>query len=96
MLDVESESAWEILAENVLELAGRGESSLVFVKSKHETRRGAQLLSQRMTSDAADKAISELRALEPTCSRNALIETLQNGVAFPSWITGLWDSKGKN
>ena len=82
LLDVRSESAWEVLTENVKAFAARNESCLIFVKAKHESRRGAELLARRVDGAAASEAIAALRKLEPTRSRDSLIETLNTGVAF--------------
>jgi helicase len=59
------ESAWEALTQNVCAFAGRGESCLVFVKAKHESRRGAELLAEHLDLPPAHEAIEALRALEP-------------------------------
>lgn len=82
MEDAPGETAWEILTRNVARLAAQGESTLIFVKAKHESRRGAELLADRLRLPAADEAIAALRRREPTRSRDALIETLGAGVAF--------------
>lgn len=82
MADVHSDSAWEILSENVCLMAERGETCLVFVKSRHESRRGAELLAQRIHGEAAAEAIDALRECEPTRSRDCLMETLAQGVGF--------------
>jgi helicase len=52
------------------------------VKTRHESRRGAELLAARVNLAAAAHAIEALRALEPTHSREALLQTLASGVAF--------------
>ncbi|MCP4645649.1 MAG: DEAD/DEAH box helicase, partial [bacterium] len=77
-----SESPWEILTENLCELAGRGESCLVFVKARYESRRGAELLADRVDLPPAEDALDALRQLEPTHSRDTLLQTLAHGVAF--------------
>jgi helicase len=82
MVDIHSESSWEILTENLSTLVDRGESSLVFVKARYESRRGAELLAQRIHQPAASDAIEALQALEATHSRDVLINTLNHGVAF--------------
>jgi len=78
----DSESSWEILAENVCAFAGAGETCVVFVKAKYESRRGAELLGQRVGLSPATETIELLRDLEATRSRDCLIETLGAGVAF--------------
>lgn len=82
LLDVRSESPWEILTENLCVLARQGEPCLVFVKAKHESRHGAELLSRRVDLAPAEETTAALRALEPTHSRDALLEALKCGVAF--------------
>ncbi|MEI7529650.1 MAG: helicase-related protein, partial [Elusimicrobiota bacterium] len=62
--------------------AERGESCLVFVKAKQESRRAAEVLSQRVSLPAAQETIETLRGLESTRSRNGLLDTCSNGVAF--------------
>ena len=82
LAEVVSNSPWEVLTHNVCAFAGRGESCLIFVKAKHESRRGAELLAMRVDLPAATEALDALRPLEPTRSRDALLETLAHGVAF--------------
>jgi len=82
LVDFHSDSIWDILAQNVCRFASEGESSLVFVKAKHESRRGAELLAERIAQPAASRAIERLRSIEGTRCRDALLETLATGVAF--------------
>lgn len=82
LVNAYSDSAWETLMQNAREFAGRGESCLVFVKARHESRRGAELLAQEVQLPAATGAIERLRELETTHSREILLETLSHGVAF--------------
>lgn len=82
LVPLHSDSAGEILAENLCAFVDRGESCLVFVKARKESRRAAELIAQRVRRAAAEHAIEELRGLEPTHSRDALLDTLNNGVAF--------------
>ncbi len=82
LVDACSDSSWETLTQNLAVLAGRGEACLVFVKAKHESRRGAELLAGRTELPAATEAIASLRILESTRSRSALLQTLAHGVAF--------------
>lgn len=77
-----SDSPWEILTENVALLARQGESSLIFVKAKHEARRGAAMLAERITLPRAAKAMERLGDLERTRARDYLLETLHHGIAF--------------
>lgn len=75
-------SAWETLMENVGAFTTQEEPCLIFVKAKHESRRGAELLAQRLALPAAEHTIARLQALENTHSRDKLLETLANGIAF--------------
>lgn len=78
----DQESPWEIVAQNLRAFVANGEATLLFVKSKHEARRGAEGLAARLNQPAATTVLEKLHALEPTRSRNALLQTLQQGVAF--------------
>jgi len=82
LLEAPSDSPWEILRENVRMLAERGESCLIFVKDKHESRRGAERLARQVNLPAAAEAIEALRRIEATHSRDTLLDTLNTGVAF--------------
>ncbi|NUM56132.1 MAG: DEAD/DEAH box helicase [Candidatus Hydrogenedentes bacterium] len=82
LVHVHSDSSWEVLTENIRAFAERGESCLVFVKSKHESRRGAELMAGRVDIAPAAAAIDALRKFEATHSRDSLVETLSAGVAF--------------
>ena len=82
LIDAASDSAWEQLTQNVCLFARRNEPCLIFVKARHESRRGAELLAGRVELPAARQTMDALRALEPTRSRNTLLNTLANGVAF--------------
>src|SRR5690606_31298579 len=59
-----------------------GETCLVFVKSRRESRAAAEILSHRVQEPSAARALEELRDLEATRSRDILLQTLANGVAF--------------
>jgi helicase len=82
LADVQSDSVWEILTETLAGFVSRGESCLVFVKARHEARRGAELLGMRLRLPSADGAIDALRKLEATHARDTLMDTLSNGVGF--------------
>ncbi|MBI1319718.1 MAG: DEAD/DEAH box helicase [Candidatus Hydrogenedens sp.] len=82
LVEADEESSWEILTQNLCTFAERGESCLVFVKAKHESRRYAEQLAGRIDLPPATEAIEALRALEPTRSRDCLLHTLAHGVAF--------------
>jgi len=75
-------SAWEILMENTGVFAAQDEPCLIFVKTKHESRKGAELLAEHVSLSAAEHAIEKLRDLGDTHSRDKLLATLNNGVAF--------------
>ncbi len=80
--DAESESVWDLVTQNLLAFVERGESCLVFVKARRESRLGAERLAERLDRPAAAEAIEALRGLEPTHSRECLLNTLNSGVAF--------------
>ena len=82
LADTHAESYWEILTANVCALVEQGETCLVFVKAKHEARRGAESLARHVPLARAAEAIAELRSLEPTRSRECLLNALNSGVAF--------------
>ncbi|HOZ48917.1 MAG TPA: DEAD/DEAH box helicase [Candidatus Hydrogenedentes bacterium] len=77
-----SDAPSEVIAENVHRFVEQGEPCLIFVKSKHESRHGAELLAEQLSQPAAVNAIEALRKLEATRSRDALIRTLNSAVAF--------------
>ncbi len=77
-----SDSPWQILTENLTAYVARDEPCLIFVKDKHESRRGASLLAERLDLPPATAAIEALRGLEPTHSRDMLLDVLNQGVAF--------------
>ena len=84
LVDAHSESTWEVLTQNVSAFVEKDETCLVFVKSKHEALRGAQLLAERLDRPAACEALAELEGLEATCARETLQTTLNSGVGFHS------------
>ena len=63
-------------------LAGCGEQSLVFLPDKDSTRRLAVRLYDETDLSPAQKAMEELKLLEETNSRDALLEVLEGGIAF--------------
>jgi len=73
---------WGNLHASVIALAERGEQSLVFVKGKAESRRGAQEIAESLPSRPVQEAIEELRGMESTRSKRLLVECLDHGVAF--------------
>lgn len=78
----DTESIWDSIEANVRVFAERGESCLVFVKAKEESRRGAERLAEGLHLSPVGVALDTLRALEATRSRDGLLETLSAGVAF--------------
>ncbi|MEX2016082.1 MAG: DEAD/DEAH box helicase, partial [Candidatus Hydrogenedentales bacterium] len=72
----------QVLEENVERMVERGETCLLFVKSKHEARQTALRLSRRLEEAPARDALEELARCERTRSRDWLEQTLQAGVAF--------------
>jgi helicase len=80
--DAHTESRTEQLRDAVCELADRGEACLVFMKSKHECRSAALTLARSLSLPPANDAMELLQECEATHSRDALIETLEHGVAF--------------
>lgn len=77
-----AESTAEMVVENVCAFAERGETCLVFVKAKEESRRFAETVAQRLDNVSAPDATAALNQLEPTRSRDCLLNTIQHGVAF--------------
>jgi helicase len=73
---------WGNLHASVVALAERGEQSIVFVKGKAESRRGAQEIAESLPSRPVQGAIDELDRMEPTRSQRLLVECLERGVAF--------------
>ncbi|HNR31281.1 MAG TPA: DEAD/DEAH box helicase [Candidatus Hydrogenedentes bacterium] len=82
LIDAGDGSAWEQLTQNVRAFASAGEACLIFVKARHESRRGAESLAGRLDLPPAKRTIEALRKLEATRSRTALLETLSGGAAF--------------
>jgi len=82
LIDGPSDSPWETVMENVRAFVEQDEACLIFVKAKHESRRGAELLADRVSHPAAEDVIEALGRLEPTRSRDGLMRTLGSGVAF--------------
>ncbi len=82
LLEIDHESPWEILSHTARYLAEQNETCLIFVKSKHESRRTAEHLATQLDLPAAQNTLEELRTLEPTRCRNSLLHSLNTGVAF--------------
>ncbi len=75
-------SSWGSLVATVTALAQRAEQSLVFVKGRAESRRGALDLAKSLPCAPAQRAIEELGTMEHTRSEQLLIECLEHGAAF--------------
>jgi helicase len=75
-------TSWGHLCASLVALAERDEQSLVFVKGRAESRRGACDLAESLPCVPAQTAIEELDAMEHTQSKQLLIECLEHGVAF--------------
>ena len=75
-------SSWGSLVATVTALAQRDEQSLVFVKGRAESRRGALDLAESLPCAPAQRAVEELGAMEHTRSRQLLAECLDHGAAF--------------
>lgn len=82
LCDGGTESAEEAALLNLVAFAERGERSLVFVRAKHDTRRGADRIAAHMDLPPATTALEALQALEPSRSRDELCAVLAHGVAF--------------
>ncbi|MFC1734608.1 DEAD/DEAH box helicase, partial [Candidatus Hydrogenedentota bacterium] len=73
---------WEFLKNALKELSDKGEQSIIFVKSRGETRKGASILAEELGLDPARNAMTELTGLEPTHTTEQLQDTFSSGVAF--------------
>src|SRR6476469_2022188 len=80
--DFRSEKREELLLAAVEELVRRGEQVLAFVPDRATTVLFARLLAQRLTPVAAGAAVEELRQLEETHAREALLGVVASAIAF--------------
>lgn len=78
----DADSTWEALCDTLSLFVEQGEPSLVFVKARHESRRGARQLAERLSAPPATDTLEHMRRLEASHSRDALLHTLAGGVAF--------------
>src|SRR5690606_35276294 len=78
----DKENPQQVLEENVVLMAERGETCLLFVKSKHEARQAGMRLAERLEEAPARDALDELARCERTRSRAWRDKTLHAGVAF--------------
>ena len=79
---VEENSSQETLFTNLEKLWQREEQALVFMKSKAQVETAALLFTERIQSQEAKLALSELSELEQTSGRDRLKQTLKGRVAF--------------
>lgn len=63
-------------------LTSRGESCLIFMKSRYEVRSFAKELADYLNLHCAEESCQRLKSSEPTRARDALLHTLQHGVGF--------------
>jgi len=77
-----STSVKHMLLDAVGWFARHGEQTLVFVKGRADSRRIAVDLAESMELAPATDAIETVRSLEPTRSRDALLDTMARAVAF--------------
>ena len=82
MVEMEGASWQDTLILSVCALAQRGETCLVFAKTKHETRYIAEALAEQFEGEAADETMAELGQMESTRCQASLLRTLSHGVAF--------------
>jgi len=75
-------STKEMLPAAVRAFAEDGEQTLVFVKGRADSRRVAAALADSLELAPAAEAIEMVRALEPTRSRDELLDTMARSVAF--------------
>lgn len=72
----------EAITALAVELASRGEPTLVFVRDRLSSVRAAQLAARVLQCPPAERALEALRELPRTQATMTLAETLQCGVAF--------------
>lgn len=80
--DFDIEDPGELLLAHAEDFVRRGFQILVFLPKKADTVRAARMTAYRLQRGPAEKALEELRELEPDRARDNLIETLSSGVAF--------------
>ena len=84
MAGAEESSPWDQLRETLRKFTDANESSIIFVKSKHEARIGAETVARELGGEAAHETIEALDQVENSSSRECLLQTLQSGVAYHS------------
>ena len=78
----EEDNFWDILLSNARILTEKGETCLVFVKTKQESRSGAAYLAEQLDLPPAQQALETLEHLEDTRSRHYLKDILSAGIGF--------------
>lgn len=72
----------EIMVHAAVELAERGEQSILFLADRNSTRLMAQVAAAALAGEPAREAMEELAEGEETQSRTMLLSCLRRGVAF--------------
>jgi helicase len=80
--DFRSEKREELVLAAVEELVRRGEQVLAFVPDRATTVLFARVLAQRLPPASAIAAVDELRQLEETHAREALLAVVSSAIAF--------------
>lgn len=68
--------------QGLIELTHRGETCLIFMKTRHEVRLLARELAESLKLPPAEQAIEQIKRLEPTRARDALLHAFQHGIGF--------------
>ncbi len=70
------------LIQTVNEFIRRGETCLIFLKTRNEVRSLAYELSEYLHLPPAEQAIEQIKQIEPTHARDALLHAFQHGIGF--------------
>lgn len=68
--------------QGLVEFIHRGETCLIFMKTRNEVRSLAWELADSLNLPPAEQAIERIKLLEPTRARDALLHAFQHGVGF--------------
>jgi len=68
--------------QGIAEFIHRGETCLVFMKTRNEVRSLARELAEFLNLPPAEQAIERIKLLEPTRARDALLHAFQQGIGF--------------
>ncbi|MGC8844429.1 MAG: DEAD/DEAH box helicase [Candidatus Hydrogenedens sp.] len=68
--------------QGVKEFVHRGETCLIFMKTRNEVRSFAWELSESLNLPPAEQASEQIKLLEPTRARDALLHAFQHGIGF--------------